>query len=201
MPRRSDILEQTLIAVREAIDSETRYHRRTWFFCSLVVAAMRGIVTDKLVTDAHGFRAINDEDFGDWLLRHGAHPDVLDPAMVRGLYDLVFGYGDGHSRCPAVAAGVMAFLIGHVLFEYRGRTLLEDDCGNGRRCDRAALSGIAKARSPIEVFPSFDALHLDPSRQRSTPSPWAVKPGLPKAFCITNRLPGSVACRCSRSFR
>ena len=32
----------------------------------------RGLIADGLVTDPRGFRAINDEDFGDWIVRHGA---------------------------------------------------------------------------------------------------------------------------------
>ena len=36
---------------------------------SLVVAAVRGIIADKLITDTHGFAAINDEDFCDWIFR------------------------------------------------------------------------------------------------------------------------------------
>ncbi len=82
-----DILERALCAIRDEIDYENRPdHRRAWLLVSLVTAVVRGIVIDKLVTDARGFRAINDEDFGDWIMRHGGHPDVLEfPLVARRL--------------------------------------------------------------------------------------------------------------------
>ena len=47
----SDFLDRTLIAIRDAIDYETRpSHRRAWVLLSLVTAAVRGIVADNLVT-------------------------------------------------------------------------------------------------------------------------------------------------------
>ncbi|MET0757911.1 MAG: hypothetical protein ABWY39_08160 [Mycobacterium sp.] len=98
---------------------------------SLVTAVVRGVVADNLVTHPRGFRAVNDEDFGEWILRHGAHPDVLESPLVRGLYDLVFGYEDADPDRPAVAAGLMLFLIGMVLFALQGRNFLEDDCRHG----------------------------------------------------------------------
>ena len=79
--------ERRLDAIRDALDYEHRPdHRRFWLFLSLVTATVRGIISDNLVTDPRGFRAINDEDFCAWILRHGAHPDVLDfPARSRAV--------------------------------------------------------------------------------------------------------------------
>ena len=150
----SDVLEHALLAVRDAIDADNRVdRRRSWVLLSLVVAAVRGIIADKLITDAHGFAAINDEDFCDWIVRHGAHPDVLDSAMVRGVYDLVFGYRDGDPRRPAVGAGVMTFLYRPSAFRLPRSDFLEDDGRHGRCRDRAAVSGTAKARCEIRVLP------------------------------------------------
>ena len=151
----AEILEEALDAIRHAIDYEDRLdHRRSWLLVSLVVAAVRGVITDNLITHPRGFRAINDEEFGDWVIRHGGHPDVLESAFVRGLYDLVFGYEQADPQRPAVGAGVMIFLIGFVLFEYKGAIFWKMTAGNGRRRDGAALSGTAKARREVRVLPS-----------------------------------------------
>ena len=139
----------------DAIDYENRPdHKRSWLLVSLVVAAVRGVITDNLITHPRGFRAINDEEFGDWVIRHGGHPDVLESAFVRGLYDLVFGYEQADPERPAVGAGVMIFLIGSRPVRVQGCDLLEDDGRNGRRRDRAALSGTSKARREVRVLPS-----------------------------------------------
>src|SRR6201999_944457 len=158
----SDILEHTLLAVRDAIDADNRVdRRRSWGLLSLVVAAIRGIIADKLITDAHGFAAINDHDFCDWIVRHGAHPDVLDSAMVRGVYDLVFGYRDGDPRRPAVGAGVMTFLIGQVLFGYRGAIFWKMTAGMGDVVIAPLYQALRRRGVEFEFFHRLDALHLD----------------------------------------
>ncbi len=162
----SDIFGHTLLAVRDAIDTDNRVdRRRSWVLLSLVVAAVRGIIADKLITDTHGFAAINDEDFCDWIIRHGAHPDVLDSAMVRGIYDLVFGYRDGDPRRPAVGAGVMTFLIGQVLFGYRGAIFWKMTAGMGDVVIAPLYQALQRRGVKFEFFHRLDALHLDNSRQ------------------------------------
>ena len=88
----------------------------------LVTATVRGIIVDNLATRPGGFRAINDEDFTEWVLRHGAHPDVVDFPLVRGLYDFVFGHQDADNDRPAMGAGTAVFLIGVALFQTAGRS-------------------------------------------------------------------------------
>ncbi|HTV35741.1 MAG TPA: FAD-dependent oxidoreductase [Xanthobacteraceae bacterium] len=162
----SDVIEHALDAVRNAIDADDRVdRRRSWVLISLVVAAVRGIIADKLITDAHGFAAIDDEDFCDWILRHGAHPDVVDSAMVRGVYDLVFGYRDGDPRQPAVGAGVMTFLIGQVLFGYRGAIFWKMTAGMGDVVIAPLYQALRRRGVEFEFFHRLDALHLDASRQ------------------------------------
>ena len=160
------VLDDALIAVRDAIDYETRpSHRRIWLLLCLVIAAVRGIVTDNLVTRPHGFRAINDEEFGQWLLRHGGHPDVLDSAMMRGLYDLVFGYADGDPEQPSVAAGLMVFLLGQVLFEYKGALFWKMTAGMGDIVIAPLYQVLRRRGVQFEFFHRLDALHLDAHRR------------------------------------
>jgi uncharacterized protein with NAD-binding domain and iron-sulfur cluster len=162
----SDVAEYALGAVRNAIDADNRVDRkRSWVLISLVVAAVRGIIADKLITDARGFAAANDEDFCDWILRHGAHPDVLDSAMIRGIYDLVFGYQDGDPRQPAVGAGVMTFLLGQVLFGYRGAIFWKMTAGMGDVVIAPLYQALQRRGVTFEFFHRLDALHLDSARR------------------------------------
>ncbi|MET0898695.1 MAG: FAD-dependent oxidoreductase [Mycobacterium sp.] len=159
-------LDSALIAVREAIDYETRAdHRRAWLLASLVTACIRGVLADNLVTNPTGFRAINDEEFGQWVLRHGGHPDVLDSAMVRGLYDLVFGYDAVDSERPHVAAGVMVFLVGQALFTYRGSFFWKMTAGMGDIVIAPLYQVLKRRGVRFEFFHRLDGLHLDRARQ------------------------------------
>ena len=158
-----DLLDRALHALRESLDHEHRPdHRRSWQLVSLMTAVIRGILADHLVTDPRGFRAINDEDFGDWILRHGAHRDVLDFALVRGLYDLVFGYQDADPQRRAFGAGSAIFLTGLVLFDYQGAIFWKMTAGMGDIVIAPIYQALRRRGVDFEFFHRLDALHLDP---------------------------------------
>ncbi|WP_156690072.1 FAD-dependent oxidoreductase [Mycobacterium sp. Marseille-P9652] len=159
-------LNHVLDAIREALDYERRPdHRRFWLFLSLVTATARGIVSDNLVTDPRGFRAINDEDFCAWVLRHEAHPDVVDFPLVRGMYDMVFGYEEGDADRPALAAGVALLLTGIAFFQYKGAFFWKMTAGMGDVVIAPLYQALRRRGVRFEFFHRVDALHLDDRRQ------------------------------------
>lgn len=161
-----ELLDHAVLNIRDAIDRDDRPDgKRIWLLISLVTAVVRGIISDKLVTDLSGFRSINDEDFGRWILRHGGHPDVLDFPLVRGVYDLVFGYDAANPERPAVAAGLMTFLIGQVLFEYKGAIFWKMSAGMGDIVVAPLYQALRRRGVKFEFFHRLDALHLDAGRQ------------------------------------
>ncbi|MEE6169857.1 MULTISPECIES: FAD-dependent oxidoreductase [unclassified Mycolicibacterium] len=160
------VLSPALEAIGDSIDRENRLdHRRLWVLLSLVTAVVRGILADHLITHPSGFRAINDEEFGDWVVRHGGHPDALRSPLVRGLYDLVFGYRDADPDQPAVAAGVMTFLLGQVLFGYKGSLFWKMTAGMGDVVIAPLYQALRRRGVVFEFFHRLDALHLDARRQ------------------------------------
>ncbi len=162
----SDVLDDVLMAIRRALDYEHRPdHKRSWLLLSLVTAVIRGLIADRLITDARGFRAINDEDFGEWILRHGAHRDVLEFPLIRGLYDLVFGYEDGDPDRPAFGAGLAVFLTGLVLFEYKGAIFWKMTAGMGDIVIAPMYQVLRSRGVTFEFFHRVDTLHLDARRQ------------------------------------
>jgi uncharacterized protein with NAD-binding domain and iron-sulfur cluster len=160
------LLEHALEAIRSTLDYENRPdQKRSWLLISLVTATVRGLIADGLVTDPRGFRAINDEDFGQWILRHGAHPDVLDYALIRGLYDLVFGYENGDPDKPAFAAGLAVFLTGLVLFGHKGAIFWKMTAGMGDVVFAPIYQALRRRGVDFEFFHRVDALHVDPRHQ------------------------------------
>ena len=123
-----------------------------------------------------------------WILRHGAHPDVLDFPLVRGLYDMVFGYEDGDYDRPAFAAGLAVLLTGIALFQYKGAFFWKMTAGMGdvviaplyqalrRRGRRSSSSSIASTRCISTT-----------AARPSTRSPWVVRSGSPTVSTTTNR--------------
>jgi uncharacterized protein with NAD-binding domain and iron-sulfur cluster len=162
----SGALNHVLDVIGEALDTEHRPdHRRFWLFLSLEAATARGIVSDGLLTDPRGFRAVNDEDFCAWILRHGAHPDVVDFPLVRGLYDMVFGYEDGDYDRPALAAGVALLLTGIALFQYKGAFFWKMTAGMGDVVIAPLYQALRRRGVEFQFFHRVDALHLDDRRQ------------------------------------
>ncbi len=156
------VIDNAVEAARDALDYERRPdHRRSWQLLSMMVAVIRGILADNLVTDPRGFRAINDEDYNAWLLRHGAHPDVLDFALVRGLYDLVFAYEDADPQRPSFGAGQAIFLTALALFQYKGAIFWKMTAGMGDIVIAPMYQALRQRGVEFEFFHRLDALHLN----------------------------------------
>jgi uncharacterized protein with NAD-binding domain and iron-sulfur cluster len=95
--------------------------RRRWYMVDLVLAALRGVIRDRIALDPRGFDAINHHDFRAWLRLHGASELTLGSDHLRGgIYDLSFAYADGDPEKPAFAAGDAMRSACRMFFTYRG---------------------------------------------------------------------------------
>mgnify|MGYP000340729160 FL=1 len=157
-----DLLGQALDAARTALDYEHRTdHRRTWILISLLTATARGIIVDNLMTDPRGFRAIQDEDFSEWALRHGAHRDTVDFPLVRAMYDMVFGWDKADPDKPAFGAGLGVLFTGVMLFRYKGAIFWKMTAGMGDVVIAPLYQALRRRGVTFEFFHRVDALHLD----------------------------------------
>jgi uncharacterized protein with NAD-binding domain and iron-sulfur cluster len=160
------MIGEALDAVREALEIERHpERRRLWMSLSLLTATVRGIIADKLITDPQGFRSINDDDYCAWILRHGAHPEVTDFPLVRGLYDMVFGFEGGDYRRPSFGAGLAVMLTGIALFQYKGAFFWKMTAGMGDVIIAPLYQALSMRGVRFEFFHRLDALHLDVRRQ------------------------------------
>src|SRR5690606_29048760 len=90
---------------------------------------IRGMLVDGVVTK--GFDTIDKYDFQEWLRRHDASPMTVESAPVRGIYDLVFGYEQGDTTRPNLAAGVAINGAMRMAFTYKGAIFWEMQAGMG----------------------------------------------------------------------
>lgn len=159
-------LSRALEAIRGTLDYERRSdHRLAWTLLSLVTATVHGVMADGIATDPRGFRAVNDEDYAEWVIRHGAHPDVLEFPVLRAMYNMVFGYEKGHLERPKVCAGVGMLLVGMMLFTYKGAIFWKMNAGMGDIIMAPLYEALRRRGVDFEFFHRVDALHLDPKRQ------------------------------------
>ncbi len=136
--------------------------RRSWNLASVMVAVVRGILAEDLLARPDGFASLNDVDFVDWIVSHGAAPEVRDFAFMRGLYDLVFGYEDADPERPGFGAGLAVFLTGKMLFEYKGAIFWKMAAGMGDIVFAPLYEALVRRGVRFEFFHRLDALHLSP---------------------------------------
>jgi uncharacterized protein with NAD-binding domain and iron-sulfur cluster len=135
--------------------------RRLWSLLDLVMTTTRGIVADGLLLDPRGFAAINDQDYRDWIRRHGAARETLDSALVRGMYDLTFANHHGEPSRPRFAAGTGLFLSGKLFFDYRGSIFWKMNAGMGDVLFAPLYQALRERGVDFEFFTRVDSLGLD----------------------------------------
>jgi uncharacterized protein with NAD-binding domain and iron-sulfur cluster len=162
-------LDRAITTTNEALQSlveDDADLRRTWHLVAVMTAVVRGMLADGLFTDRSGFRTLNDEDFLDWITRHGAPPEVADFAFIRGLYDLVFAEAGASRSRRGVSAGVAVFLTTKMFFEYRGAIFWKMAAGMGDIVFAPLYQALRQRGVRFEFFHRVDQLHLSADRAR-----------------------------------
>jgi uncharacterized protein with NAD-binding domain and iron-sulfur cluster len=162
-------LDRALASIAEALDGLVAGDpdvRRTWHLIAVMTAVTRGMLADGLLTANRSFRALNDEDFLDWIARHGAPPEVADFPFIRGLYDLVFADGGAARSRRGVSAGVAVFMTTKMFFEYRGAIFWKMAAGMGDVVFAPLYQALCARGVGFEFFHRVDRLHLSADRTR-----------------------------------
>ncbi|MFA6957917.1 MAG: NAD(P)-binding protein [Thermoanaerobaculia bacterium] len=103
--------------------------RRARLVLDFSLATVRGILRDGVLL--HGWEAVNDREWRDWLREHGASQSTIDSALVRGIYDYVFGFVKGVETDRALEAGTGTHGLLRLFFTYKGAMFWEMQAGMG----------------------------------------------------------------------
>lgn len=152
--------------------------QRSWHLVSVVLATLRGIVADGLLTDPRGFRKIDDDDYRAWIRRHGATPEAVESTLVRGLYDLVFAHQDGDPARSSFGAGWGVFLSGKTFFDYKGSIFWKMTAGMGDVVFAPLYEVLRRRGVDFELFHRVDRLHLADDRSSIASVRLGVQAGL-----------------------
>jgi uncharacterized protein with NAD-binding domain and iron-sulfur cluster len=154
-------LTNALSAIREQLRAAVSIdpsQRRMWHLVSFLAATMRGILADQVFADQDGFHRVNQEEFLDWAVRHGADPGGGEFAFIRGLYDLVFAH-DGERRTElGVSAGTAIAVTVKMFFEYRGAIFWKMAAGMGDIVFAPLHQALVARGVRIEYFHRVDEL-------------------------------------------
>jgi uncharacterized protein with NAD-binding domain and iron-sulfur cluster len=160
-----------VVVARLHDDLEQRVHdddaaRRTWQFVDLLRTIVRGMLTDRLLDRPEGYAAVDDEDYRDWLVRHGAKAETIASPLVRVVYDLVFGYEDGDDARPRFAAGTGLLLSGKMFFDYRGAIFWKMTAGMGDVVFAPLYDALRARGVEFRLFHAVDALRTSEDGER-----------------------------------
>ncbi len=105
--------------------------RRKTEILDLVMTVLVGLWRDRVYFSPRGLDAIDHIDYRAWLLKHGATQGAIASPLITGIYDLVFGYRDGHHDRPDLSAGQAIRGALRMFFTYRGSMFWRLDAGMG----------------------------------------------------------------------
>ena len=106
--------------------------RRLWILADLGVATALGIVVDNLIWPTpQSVAAVNKIEYRAWLASHHAHPETVNSAIVRSMYDTVFAYPGGDNTRPGAVEAGSAILTQKGLISYRGPAAWKMRTGTG----------------------------------------------------------------------
>jgi uncharacterized protein with NAD-binding domain and iron-sulfur cluster len=152
--------------LNDAFRRITRYDpqsRRLSYLADLVLTTARGILADRLLTDPDAFAAINEIEYRDWMRKHGASEETLDSPLVRGVYDLAFGYKAGDPDDPQFTAGTGILLSGKLFFDYKGSIFWKMQAGMGDVVFAPAYEALRDRGVRFEFFHRVDDVVPDES--------------------------------------
>jgi len=107
--------------------------RRLAHVVDLACAALIGLFEEGVVTRGVHFQALDDRELKQFLTQYGCHAASLQSPLLRGYYDLAFGFkrGDAGFTREDTAAGTAINAILRVCFEYRGAFMWRMQAGMG----------------------------------------------------------------------
>ena len=132
---------------------------RTWHLVAVLMSAARGMLADGIFS-GRSIRELNDEDFLDWIGRHGAPAGVENFAFLRGLYDLAFADAGPTRSEGGVGAGIAIFLTSKMFVEYHGAIFWKMAAGMGDIVFAPLYQALRQRGVKFEFFHRVDNLHL-----------------------------------------
>ncbi|QZA76780.1 NAD(P)-binding protein [Deefgea tanakiae] len=162
------LVEQVLAPFAEIFDSI----RRIFTLVDIALAVAKGILVDGVLIK--GYTAINQYDFTEWLIIHGASADAANSALVRAFYDLYLGFpngenkivGDGVAIGGNVSAGELLHSYILVTLCYKGAVMWKMQAGMGDVVMTPIYQVLKQRGVKFEFFNKVTDLHLSADQQQ-----------------------------------
>jgi uncharacterized protein with NAD-binding domain and iron-sulfur cluster len=163
-PSTAEALTGVLTAWRDGIRTVVTSDdaaRRTWALVDLAVTNLLGMLADGLLS-GRDWAEIDHLDYREWLSRHGAAPETIESAIVRGMYDLTFAYEAGDRSRPRFSAGLGLQLAARMLFDSKGSVFWRMQAGMGEVVFAPLYEALRRRGVQFGFFHRVDRLTVGP---------------------------------------
>jgi uncharacterized protein with NAD-binding domain and iron-sulfur cluster len=137
--------------------------KRIFTLIDLGLAICRGLIQDKVLVK--GLNCINDVDFKEWVLKHGAAPVSAESVWVRTVYDCCFAYRKGMKQYPDIEAGVALRICFGIALGSKGHWLWKMNAGMGDTIFSPYYFALKKLGVKFEFFQKVKELKLSADKQ------------------------------------
>jgi uncharacterized protein with NAD-binding domain and iron-sulfur cluster len=124
------VAAQTRKLLRDIVSIDPQIRMKTETIDILLTTAV-GLFRDRVLFDDRGLDSINQYDYREWLLKHGATKTSVNSRFLSGMYGFMFAYRDGNKEQPALAAGVAIRAALRLYLTYRGSPFWRVGAGMG----------------------------------------------------------------------
>ena len=132
--------------------------RRLFIVADYMFAMVRGVIADDLV--GQGFDSVDDQNWSDWLLSHGAHPMTVCSPMALNTINLSYQYPSGDTTLPPqMAAGAYVHWTLRS-FAYNGAMIYLFAAGCGETVIAPMYLVLKQRGVKFEFFHKVEALRL-----------------------------------------
>ncbi len=138
--------------------------RRLWYITDMLTSVIIGCFDDDVFNK--GLISIDDQEFRQWIRKHGATEGTANSTPIRALYDCMFAYRDGDLEKPDFAAGAALGCYLRIGLLYRGDVLYEMNAGMGDVVVMPIYQLLAKRGVKFEFFSEVKKLELDETNKR-----------------------------------
>ena len=143
------------------------HSRRLAHVFDIACATLVGLFEEGVVTRGVPFAALDGRELRQFLSDYGCHPDSLDSPLLRGYYDLAFGFTRGGTgeRFEDAAAGTALYAILRVCFEYRGAFMWRMEAGMGDTIFAPYYEVLKRRGVTFKFFHRVESLEVEPDGQ------------------------------------
>ncbi len=152
-------LDKVFGLIESVLEQDTEL-RHLLIIIETALSAVVGILADDLIH--RGFLAIDDEDFIDWLSRHGCR-HAVSPLTI-GMYDACFGYQYGEKDKMRMAAGTTLYGALRLIFTYSGALMWWMNAGMGETVFSPIYLVLRDRGVKFEYFHKVTNLGLSPDK-------------------------------------